>query len=198
MFSSRSKICGDNDGLLPIMGTMLIDSQPPAIITSDSPTRIRSAAIASAVTPEAQNRFTVTPPTEFGRPASSAPIRAAFKPCSPSGNAQPMIASSISFVSSPGTCATAERIAWTSSSSGRVFLKMPRGALPIGVRLAATMYASCNCLLMLNSCFARGLVTNRLAGLQHAHDPFLRLRRAEQIDECLTFELQQPLFIHEA
>src|SRR5476649_3004685 len=46
-FSSRSKICGDNDGLLPIMGTMLIDSHPPAIITSDSPTRIRSAAIAN-------------------------------------------------------------------------------------------------------------------------------------------------------
>src|SRR5471032_1151393 len=65
-FSSRSKICGDSDGLLPIMGTMLIDSHPPAIITSDSPTRIRSAAIANAVTPEAQNRFTVTPPTEFG------------------------------------------------------------------------------------------------------------------------------------
>ncbi len=50
-----------------------------------------------------------------------------------------MIASSISFASSPGTCATADWIARTSRSSGRVFLNMPRGALPIGVRVAATM-----------------------------------------------------------
>src|ERR1700684_838037 len=194
-FSSRSQICGDSDGLLPIMGTMLIDSHPPAIITSDSPTRIRSAAIANAVTPDAQNRFTVTPPTEFGKPASNAPIRATFSPCSPSGIAQPMIASSISFVSSPRTCAPAERIAWTSSSSGRVFLKMPRGALPIGVRLAATIYASCTCLLILQLlCPVRALVTNRLAGLQHAHDPFLRLCSAEQVDKRTPLQRQQPFF----
>ena len=74
-------------------------------------------------------------------------MRATFRPCSASGIAQPMIASSISFVSKPGTCATADLSAWTSSSSGRVFLKT-RAALPIGVRLAATMYASCNCLLI--------------------------------------------------
>ena len=145
MSSLRSKICGDIDGLLPIIGTMLIDSQPPAIIASDSPTRMRSAAIASAVRPDAQKRFTVTPPTLFGKPASSAPMRATFSPCSASGIAQPTIASSITLVSSPGTCATADLIACTSSSSGRVFLNIPRGALPIGVRLAATMYASCNC-----------------------------------------------------
>ncbi len=132
-------MCGDIDGVLPIIGSMLIDSQPPAIITSDSPTRMRSAAMASAVTPEAQKRLTVTPPTVFGRPASSAPMRATFSPCSPSGIAQPTIASSISDVSRPGTCATADLIACTSSSSGRVFLNTPRGALPIGVRLAATI-----------------------------------------------------------
>jgi predicted phosphoribosyltransferase len=31
-----------------------------------------------------------------------------------------------------------------------MFLNMPRGALPIGVRVAAMMYASCNCLVMLD------------------------------------------------
>ena len=38
-----------NDGVLPPIGTMLIDSVPPAIITSASPTRMRSAAIATAL-----------------------------------------------------------------------------------------------------------------------------------------------------
>ncbi len=99
------------DGWLPIIGTMLIDSAPAAIITSASPTRIRSAAIASAVSPDAQNRLTVTPPTECGSPASSAPMRATFRPCSASGIAQPTIASSIVFGSSPGTWASAARIA---------------------------------------------------------------------------------------
>src|ERR1700733_14844916 len=44
----------------------------------------------------------------------------------------------------------------------------------------------------------RALVTHRLAGLQHAHDPFLRLLRAEQIDERTALEFQQPFFIHQA
>ena len=118
---------------------MLIDSVPAAIITSASPTRIRSAAIAIAVRPDAQNRLTVTPPTVSGRRDSSAPMRATFSPCSPSGIAQPTIASSIVFGSSDGTCASAERIAWTSRSSGRTLRNTPFGALPIGVRVAATM-----------------------------------------------------------
>src|ERR1700756_1397347 len=224
--SLRSKICGDSDGLLPIIGTMLIDSQPPAISTSDSPTRMRSAAIASAVTPDAQKRFTVTPPTVFGKPDSSAPMRATFSPCSASGIAQPTIASSITLVSSPGTCATADLIAWTSNSSGRVFLNAPRGALPIGVRLAATMYASCRCLLICSSsmrlrsqenagpCPRRFLlprsgglrarrpptfvlIAHRLAGLQHAQAPSRRLLRAEQTDNRPTLEREKPLLVHE-
>ncbi len=108
---------------MPLIGTMLIDSQPPAIITSASPTRMRSAAICTAVSPEAQKRFTVTPPTELGRPASSAPTRATFMPCSPSGKEQPTMASSIALGSRPGTCFSAAWIAATSRSSGRVFLK---------------------------------------------------------------------------
>jgi hypothetical protein len=42
------------DGWWPIIGTIDIDSTPPAIITSASPTRMRSAAMASAVMPDAQ------------------------------------------------------------------------------------------------------------------------------------------------
>ena len=66
-------------------------------------------------------------------------MRAMFSPCSASGIAQPMIASSTAFGSSDGTCAIAPRIAATSRSSGRMFLNAPFGALPIGVRVAATM-----------------------------------------------------------
>ncbi len=122
-FSSRAKISGLNDGLLPPIGTRLIDSAPPAISTSASPTRMRSAAIWIAVRPEAQKRLTVTPPTGFGKPHSATAMRAMFMPCSPSGNEQPTIASSIAAGSRPGTCFIALLIAAISRSSGRVFLK---------------------------------------------------------------------------
>ena len=138
-FSSRSKIEGLKLGLKPLIGTRLMLSAPPAIITSASPTRMRSAAIWIADRPEAQKRLTVMPPTVFGSPASSAPMRAMFRPCGPSGIAQPMMASSIAAGSSVGTWASAPRSAATSRSSGRVLRKKPRCDLPIGVRVAATM-----------------------------------------------------------
>jgi hypothetical protein len=121
-FSSLANTSGLNEGLLPPIGTRLIDSAPPAISTSASPTRMRSAAIWIAVTPEAQKRFTVTPATGCPK-ASWTAMRAMFMPCSPSGNEQPMIASSMAFESSDGTCVIALRMAATSRSSGRVFLK---------------------------------------------------------------------------
>ena len=83
---------------------------------------MRSAAIWIAVTPEAQKRFTVTPPTGCEK-ASAIAMRAMFMPCSASGNEQPTIASSIAFGSSDGTCFIALLTAATSRSSGRVFLK---------------------------------------------------------------------------
>ncbi len=122
-FSSPANTRGLNEGLLPPMGTRLMLSAPPAIITSASPTRMRSAAICSAVRPEAQKRLTVTPPTEWGRPASTIATRAIFMPCSPSGNEQPMMASSIAFGSSVGTWAKALFTAATSRSSGRMLRK---------------------------------------------------------------------------
>ncbi len=45
MFSSLLNMVGDSEGVLPIIGTMLMLSTPAAIITSASPTRMRSAAI---------------------------------------------------------------------------------------------------------------------------------------------------------
>ena len=123
MFSSASKTRGLNEGLLPPIGTRLIDSAPPAIITSASPTRIRSAAICTAESPDAQKRFTVMPPTECGRPASATAIRAMFMPCSASGKEQPTMASSIAFGSSVGTWRSALWMASTSRSSERVVRK---------------------------------------------------------------------------
>ena len=142
MFSFLSKIAGLNDGLMPPIGTMLMLSVPAAIMTSASPRRMRSAASATACTPDEQNRLIVMPDTVLGNPASKRPMRATFMPCSASGIAQPTITSSMILVSIPGHCASADFSTCASMSSGRTFLNMPRGALPTGVRVAATMYAS--------------------------------------------------------
>ena len=75
----------------------------------------------------------------FGSPASSMPMRAKFMPCSASGMAQPTMMSSMRVRSSCGSGSRMPRRACASRSSGRVFLNTPRGALPTGVRLAATM-----------------------------------------------------------
>jgi hypothetical protein len=138
-FSSFANIAGDSEGELPIIGTMLMLSVPAATITSASPTRMRSAAIWIALRPEAQKRFTVMPPTLCGRPASTAPMRATFRPCGPSGIAQPHTRSSMAVGSSVGTWASAPCSARTSRSSGRMWRKKPRCERPMGVRVAATM-----------------------------------------------------------
>ncbi len=122
-FSSLANIAGLYEGFVPPIGTRLMLSTPPAIMTSASPTRMRSAAICSAVNPDAQKRLTVTPATVFGSPASTAATRATFMPCSASGNEQPITASSIAFGSRPGACFSALRITATSRSSGRVWRK---------------------------------------------------------------------------
>jgi len=138
-FSSCANISGLNATLLPIIGTMLMLSTPAAIITSASPNRIRSAASATACRPEEQKRFTVMPGTPFGSPASSSAMRATFMPCSASGIAQPAITSPTAAGSSDGACASTLLSTCTSKSSGRVLRNIPRGALPTGVRVAATM-----------------------------------------------------------
>src|SRR5258706_8810927 len=134
--------------LLPIIGTIDMDSVPAAITMSSSPVRIRSAASATAWTPEEQKRLIVIAGTLSGSPASRTPMRATFMPCSASGIAHPTITSPISRGSSPGTCAITPFSTCASMSSGRTLLNIPRGALPTGVRIAATMYASWICLLI--------------------------------------------------
>ena len=87
--------------LLPPMGTMDMDSVPPPIPTWIIPAMMAWATCAMDWVPEAQKRFTVTPATLCGSPASSAALRATFIPCSASGMAQPMTTSSICSGSRP-------------------------------------------------------------------------------------------------
>ncbi len=63
----------------PSSGTMLMLSVPPAIITSASPRRMRSAASATACSPDEQKRLIVMPGTLSGSPASS--TRCARRSC---------------------------------------------------------------------------------------------------------------------
>ena len=126
----------------PPIGIIDIVSSPPAISTSAPPVRIRSAARAMDCSPEEQNRLIVIALVSTGRPARIAAARATFIPCSASGIAQPMITSSISAGSRPGTRAIASLIAAAPSSSGRVSFNVPLGALPTAVRTADTITAS--------------------------------------------------------
>jgi len=73
-------------------------------------------------------RFTVIALVSTGNPASIDDVRATFIPCDASGNAQPMITSSISDASTPARD-TASFIAVAPSSSERVFHNVPAGAL---------------------------------------------------------------------
>src|SRR5919197_5064423 len=91
---------------------------------------------------EAQKRLTVVPGTLSGSPASSAARRAMLLPCRCSGYAQPTITSPTSAGSSCGTCASTDRIACATRSSGRASTSEPFRARPTGVRVAATMTAS--------------------------------------------------------
>src|SRR2546426_6979546 len=124
------------------MGTMLMDSAPPARITSAWPTMMRSEAIAMAWRPEEQKRLMVIAEDSMGRPARRAAMRATFMPCSASGMAQPRITSSISCGSKPGTRAIAPWMATAARSSGRVERSVPLNALPTAVRTELTRTAS--------------------------------------------------------
>ncbi len=73
---------------------------------------------------EPQKRLTVVPATEIGRCARSPIRRATFMPCSPSGNAQPTITSSMSEGSIPLRAISAA-ITSAASSSGRTLISAP-------------------------------------------------------------------------
>src|SRR4030095_1357126 len=121
---------------------IVIDSTPPPIMTSAPSWMTWFAAYAIACRPEEQNRFSVSPATEVGRPARSPATRAAVCPSRPCGWPQPMITSSTSFGSSCGTLPSTSLIVWAVKSSGRGRLNEPRNDLASGVRELATMTAS--------------------------------------------------------
>ena len=64
-------------------GARVIDSTPPPMKTSPSSTAMAWAAELIAWSPDPQRRFTVSPPTSTGRPASRSAIRATSRLSSP-------------------------------------------------------------------------------------------------------------------
>gem|GEM_PF-3213171 len=117
-------------------------SVPPATRVVANPAMIRSAALAIVCRPEEQNRLTVCPGTLSGRPARWAAIRATFIPWLPSVMAQPSSTSSTSAGSSPSARRRDSAMAAPAMSSGRLALRVPRGARPTAVRAPETMTAS--------------------------------------------------------
>ena len=124
------------------------DSSPPAIITGTLSTSTRWAAIEMVCRPDEQKRLTVTPETLTGAPARIAETRATLEPVVPSGAAQPRITSS---TSARSTLARSAACLMTCApmSAPWVSLKMPRNALPIGVRAVETMTASAMMMFLL-------------------------------------------------
>ena len=82
-------------GLAITHGARLIDSEPPATITSPHPPARACAAVITACIPDPQSRLTVAPGTLSGRPASSTAIRATLRLSSPAWLAAPHITSSM-------------------------------------------------------------------------------------------------------
>src|SRR6185503_11916448 len=199
------------------MGIIDMVSSPPATATSALPVLMRSAAMAIDCRPDEQKRLIVIALVSTGNPARIAAARATFIPCSASGIAHPMITSSISEVSRPGTRATASLITVPPISSGRVVRNVPFGALPTAVLTADTITASlimlslvlCTLYLVLCSLFfvlcsssvsssnkVRStknkvhLISQRFPCFQHVRNPLLRLAHADEREERLALQVQ--------
>ena len=102
---------------------MLIDSIPPATITSCEPATSMSCARIAASIAEPHILFTVVQGTDCGRPAFSAACRAGACPC-PAGSTQPMITWSTASGFRPAR-STAARIATAPSSLAASDAKSP-------------------------------------------------------------------------
>src|SRR6187402_2473271 len=174
--------------LLPLMGTMDIDSTPPATDTRVRPACTLSAACAMACRPLEQKRLMVSAGTLFGHFARNTAFRARFRPCSASGMAQPRITSSTSSAFRPGTRSSAATMTAAAKSSGRVLRSVPLSARPTGVRTADAMIT-----LRGNAIFCLQSVTKRLVVHQHELHALLALGLAAQREECFTFEIQEML-----
>ena len=92
----RSPRANAASGFAMTNGARVIDSTPPATNRSPSPALHGVAAPTIAASPDAHSRFTVTPATDSGSPASSSAMRATLRLSSPAWFAQPSQTSSIS------------------------------------------------------------------------------------------------------
>ena len=106
-------------------GARVIDSTPPAIAKSISPVRIARAASPTALRPDAQSRFTVSPGTLSGSPASNSAMRATLRLSSPAWLAQPNTTSSSAAQSTFGWRASSALIGTAAKSSVRTLASAP-------------------------------------------------------------------------
>src|SRR5262249_2380484 len=158
-------------------GALVIDSMPPATMTSAFPVARMSCASIAAFMPEPHILLTVVQPVASGKPAPSAAWRAGACPC-PAGSTQPI---STSCTSSGRSFArsTAARMAPAASSGAAKFFSSPWNA-PIGVRAQPTMTMGSLCMrgssdVVLADQFFRAAQQRRgqrtgLAGLQIHRD----------------------------
>src|SRR5918994_7288667 len=117
-------------------GALVIDSIPPATITSWSPARIIWSAIWTARIEEAQTLLIVSDGTSIGRPAPIAAWRAGAWPAPPCST-WPMITYSTSSFAIPAR-SSAARMAIDPSSVASLSASEPP-SLPNGVRTADTI-----------------------------------------------------------
>ena len=125
------------------IGTLLIDSTPPASSRSSQPDLMRWAAWLTASSPLEQNRLSWTPPVVSGSPAAIAATLAMSLPWSPMGVTTPSTTSSICSTSRLGVRRRTSPISWTTRLTGFTSwsapLALPR---PRGVRTASYTNAS--------------------------------------------------------
>src|SRR6266581_8425953 len=126
--------------LLPL-AYLLTHSTPPDRNTSPSPALMAWKAIRVVCSEDEQYLVTVVP-GRWSWPSMMATTRAMLKPCSPPGSPQPSMKSAMSAGSSWGTLASTAVTIWRTASSGRMVVRDPLNALPIGDLAVATITAS--------------------------------------------------------
>src|SRR5260221_2859681 len=129
-----------------------MDSTPPAMSSSASPTATARAPSPTAMRPEPHSRFTVPPGTLTGRPASSALMRATLRLSSPAWFAHPSSTSSTAAGSTP-VRRTSSRMTSAPRSSGRTSASAPPWR-PMGVRTASTTKTSRSAFVMALQCYS--------------------------------------------
>src|SRR5216117_2602080 len=134
------------------------------------------AAMAMALSPDAQKRLTVDPGTDVGRPDMTATVLPTFWPCGPSGKPAPRMTSSTCAGSTSGTRRSSSLTHCTAMSSGRARLNEPRNDLARPLRTLATIIAS-----TIGVPILRGPA--RLAFPEERGDALARVRMREQARE---------------